>query len=358
MNMNLVNYGVLVLNMLLETAIGIMGSCLRKTKLCVPICSLHEMLVRETHGGGLMGHFGVKKTLEILNEHFYWPNVKHDVQSIYNQCIPCKQAKYKDMPHGLPRSQSGKECIFVVVDRFSKMAHFIACSKTNDATDVADLFFKEVVCLHGLPRIIVSDRDVKTLWNKLGTKLLFSTVAHPQIDGQTEVMNRTLATLLRTIIQKNLKNWEKCLPPVEFAYNRTIHSTSSYSPFEVVYGFNPWTPLDISTFPTYEHANLEGKQKAKFVKELHAKVRANTEKRNEQYARQANKGRVKLQPRGDGPFQVLARINDNAYKLDLPTTYSNVSVEFHSRKNPFQEGGNNRNLKTKSKTLCVTLEGP
>ncbi|RDX96115.1 hypothetical protein CR513_21273, partial [Mucuna pruriens] len=179
-----------------------------------------------------MGHFRVKKTLEILSEHFYWPNMKHD------------QAKSKVMPHGfytpllvpsqpwtdvsmdfmlgLPRPQSGKDCIFVVVDRFSKMAHFIACSKTNDAIYVIDLFFKEVVRLHGLPRTIVSDRDVRflghfwrTLWNKLGTKLLFSTVSHPQIDGQTKVVNKILATLLCAIIQKNLKIWEKYLPHLE-----------------------------------------------------------------------------------------------------------------------------------------------
>ena len=132
------------------------------------------------------------------------------------------------------------------------------------------------------------------MWNKLGTKLLFSTVAHPQTNGQTEVVNRTLTTLLRAIIQKNLKQWERCLPHIEFAYNRTVHSTTSYSPFEVVYGFNPLTPLDILPLPTNEHANLDGKKKADFVKDLHAKVRANIEKKNEQYARQTNKGRVKV----------------------------------------------------------------
>ena len=93
------------------------------------------------------------------------------------------------------------------------MAHFIACHKTDDATHIADLFFREVIRLHGLSRSIVSNRDVKFLsyfWKvlcgKLGTKLLYSTTCHPQIEGQTEVVSRTLIQLLRAIFQKNLKN--------------------------------------------------------------------------------------------------------------------------------------------------------
>ncbi|KAH9658325.1 hypothetical protein KPL70_023447 [Citrus sinensis] len=238
-------------------------------------------------------------------------------------CVTCRQAKSKVQPYGLhtplpipsapwtdismdfvlglPRSRQGKDSIFVVVDRFSKMANFIPCHKRDDASNVADLFFREIVRLHGMPKTIVSDRDAnflsyfwKTLWAKLGTKLLFSTTCHPQTDGQTEVVNRTLSTLLRAIIKKNIKTWEDCLPLVEFAYNRFVHSATKYSPFEIVYGFNPLTPLDLTPLPVFEHVNLDGKKKAEIVKQTHEKLKFNIERRTEQYAKQANKGRHKL----------------------------------------------------------------
>src|SRR5437762_14166673 len=146
---------------------------------------------------------------------------------------------------------------------FSKMAHFIPCHKSDNASHIADLFFTEIVRLHGVPNTIISDRDAKflshfwrTLWYKLGTKLLFSTTCHPQTDGQTEVVNRTLSTMLRAVLNANLRLCEECLPHIEFAYNRSVHSTTKVSPFQVAYGFNPRAPIDLLPLPPSETINL------------------------------------------------------------------------------------------------------
>ncbi|KAF8116430.1 hypothetical protein N665_0018s0040 [Sinapis alba] len=134
--------------------------------LCVPNYSMRELFVRESHGGSVMGHFGITKTLKILLDHFYWPHMKRDVENICERCATCKQAKSKVQSHGLysplpipfhpwndipmdfivglPRTRTGKDSIFVVVDRFSKIAHFIACQKTDNSLHVVNLFFKKL----------------------------------------------------------------------------------------------------------------------------------------------------------------------------------------------------------------------
>ena len=139
----------------------------------------------------------------------------------------------------------------IIVDRFSKMAHFIPCKKIDDAFNIAQLFSDEIVRIHGLPKSIVSDRDSKflshfwkSLWRLLGTKLIFSTSHHPQTDGQTEVVNRILGALLRSLVSKGGRNWDMKLAHAEFANNRTPSRTTKYSPFEVVYGVNPYMPVD------------------------------------------------------------------------------------------------------------------
>jgi hypothetical protein len=233
----------------------------------------------------------------------------------------------------------------VVVDRFSKMTHFIPCHKSDDAIHVADLFFHEIVHLHGVPNTIVYDRDAnflshfwKTLWNKLGTKLLFSTTCHPQTDGQTKVVNRTLCTMLRSILRTKLKMWEACLPHIEFAYKCSMHSTTKMCPFQIVYGFIPHAPTDLLSNAPAEDTNCAAHQRVSLIHKIHAQTRDNIEHMNAKYQIAGSKGRKeisfepgdlvwlhlrknrfptlcksKLMPRADGPFTVLEKKNDNAY---------------------------------------------
>jgi hypothetical protein len=181
-----------------------------------------------------------------------------------------------DFVLGLPKTKRERDSVSVVVDHFSKMAHFIPCHKTDNATHIADLLFSNVVRLHGMPNTIISDRDAKfllhfwrTSWNKLGTKMLFSTTCHPQTDGQTEVVNHILSIMLRVVLNTNLKLWEKCLRHVKFAYNRVVHFTTKFSPFQVVYDFNSRAPIDLICLPPSEFVNLDASQRADFIRNLH-----------------------------------------------------------------------------------------
>jgi hypothetical protein len=108
-----------------------------------------------------------------------------------------------------------------------------------------------------MPNAIVFDRNTKflshfwrTLWAKLGTKLLFSTTCHPQTDGQTEIVNRTLSAMLRDVLKKNIKMCKECLPHVEFTYNRSLYSTTKMCPFEIIYGLLPHAPIDLMPLPS------------------------------------------------------------------------------------------------------------
>jgi hypothetical protein len=139
------------------------------------------------------------------------------------------------------------------------------------------------------PNTIISNRDAKflshfwrALWFKLGTKLLFSTTCHPQTDGQTEVVNRTLSTMLRAVLKTNLKLWE-CLPHIEFTYNRSVHSMTKVSPFQVVYDFNPCAPIDLLPLPPSKMTCFDASQRSEFILKVHETTKLNIEKMNEKY---------------------------------------------------------------------------
>jgi transposase InsO family protein len=140
--------------------------------------------------------------------------------------------------------------IWVIIDRFLNVAHFISVKSTYKGAKLAELYIARIVCLHGVPKKIVSDRGTQftsRFWEKLheamDTKLNFSSVYHPQIDGQTERVNQILEDMLRACALKDKKRWDKCLLYAEFSYNNSYQESLKMSPFEVLYGRKCQTPL-------------------------------------------------------------------------------------------------------------------
>ncbi|RDX62747.1 hypothetical protein CR513_58891, partial [Mucuna pruriens] len=180
-----------------------------------------------------------------------------------------------DFVLGLPRTQSDKNSIFVVVDRFSNIEHFIPCHKSDDACHVANLFIREVLRLHKLPKSIVSKKDSKFLTH----------------------FWRTLC---------------------EFVYNRVVNKTTSHIPFKLVYGYNPLSPLDLVPLLVLSKLNSKGLSKAQFIVRLHERARMFKERQGKKFPFLR---KFKLLPRGARPFLVLKRINDKTYVLDMPQEF-------------------------------------
>ncbi|PKA51272.1 hypothetical protein AXF42_Ash010712 [Apostasia shenzhenica] len=348
------------------------GYLFRGPRLCIPDSSLREFLIQELHSGGAAGHFGRDKTAALVSDRYYWPRQLKDVARIVSRCRTCQVAKggkqntrlYTPLPIpdrpwedlsmdfvlGLPRTSRRHDCILVVVDRFSKMAHFIPCSKTSDASHIATLFVAEIVRLHGLPKSMVSDRDVKfmsyfwkTLWKKLGTKLLYSTAYHPQTDGQTEVVNRSLGNLLRCLVGERPSSWDLILPVAEFTYNNSVNQSTGMSPFRVVTGYDPRLPIDLVDLPLTYKTNELASTFASHLHELHEDIRRKLALQYDKVKAEVDRHRrftyfevgsevmirvhpgwfpmgaqKKLAATRMGPFKVLKKIGENTYELDLP----------------------------------------
>jgi hypothetical protein len=151
---------------------------------------------------------------------------------------------------GLPRTRDGYDSIWVIVDRLTKVAHFIPVCTTYTGAKLAELYMSRIVCLHGVPKKIVSDRGTQftsRFWEKLhesmDTKLNFSSAYHPQTDGQTERTNQILDDMLRACVLKHGGSWDKSLPYAEFSYNNSYQVSLKMAPFKALYGRKCRTPL-------------------------------------------------------------------------------------------------------------------
>jgi hypothetical protein len=196
-----------------------------KGRLYVPKGFRNKVLEKQ-HDSRIAGHFGRERTMELITRNFYWPNLEDEVREYCNKCDSCQRAKSpRHAKHGLlhplelPSSpwtnisvdfitnlpeSNGNKNIMVVVDRFTKIAHFIPTAKRESAV-VARLFLKNVWKYHGLPFDVVSDRNgvftghfITDLYHFLAIKRSMSTAFQPRTDGQTERLNQTIEHFLRT----------------------------------------------------------------------------------------------------------------------------------------------------------------
>jgi hypothetical protein len=170
------------------------------------------------------------------------------------QPLPIPEQKWEsismDFITGLPKAQ-GKDCIYVVVDRLTKFAHFFVIPTDYNAVQVAELFFREIFRLHGLPQSIVSDRDsrfINTFWQEVfrlvGTELTPNTSYHPQTDGKTKIVNKWVEGYLRNYVSGQQRAWVRWLHLGEHCYNTTFHMSIGMTPFRALYGYDAPTLID------------------------------------------------------------------------------------------------------------------
>ena len=211
-----------------------------------------------------------------LRKIFWWTGMKVSIAKFVSECDTCRRVKAEhqrpagmlqplpipewkwdviniDFVTGLPRSPKGNDAIWVLIDRFSKVAHFLPVKTKLNVKQMAELYLARIVSLHGIPKKIYSDRGsifTSHFWQSfqeaLGTHLSFSTAYHPQSSGQVERVNQILEDMLRACVIAFGPNWEKCLPMAEFSYNNSFQASIGMAPFELLYGRPCRTPLNWS----------------------------------------------------------------------------------------------------------------
>ncbi|CAN6454199.1 unnamed protein product [Victoria cruziana] len=265
-----------------------------------------------------------------------------------------------DFVMGLPRTQRKHNVIWVIVDRLSKSAHFLAIRASMPLENLADLYISEIVRLHGIPRAIVSDRDPrfasrfwKAFQKDLDTQLKTSSAFHPQTDGQSERTIITIEDMLKACVLEWQGEWDRHLPLIEFAYNNSYHASIGMAPFEALYmrpcrapGY--WyditdarfeDPLVLHHYEDQVHMIRDRLQTAQHRQKCYADRKRHAlefEVGDFIFLKiSPTKGifrfgkRGKLSPRFIGPFEVIERIGLAAYRLALPPHLSQVHNVFH-----------------------------
>jgi len=231
------------------------------------------------HDTKVAGYMGQDKTIELIRRNFWWPKMNERIIDFVKTCLKCQQNKAsRHQPYGLssplelpyapwqsiamdfitelPESE-GCDQLRVVIDRFTKMAHFLPLRKEGKtAADLAVVFAWKIWKFHGLPTDIVSDTDSRftsEIWKEFlrlsGIRPRMSTAFHLQTDGQTEWLNQTIEAYLRAFVGKEQNDWVRLLPMAEFAYNNSVTTGNGMFPFYANYSFHPMAMDRASTEP-------------------------------------------------------------------------------------------------------------
>nr|GEV51471.1 hypothetical protein [Tanacetum cinerariifolium] len=245
---------------------------------------LQTVVMHESYKSKYSIHPGSDKMYQDIKKLYWWPNIKADITTYVNKCLTCaKDNITMDFVTKLPKSSQGYDTIWVIVDRLTKSAIFTPIWETDP--------------MDKLPRIYLKERSLQ---NALGTRLDMSTAYHPETDGQSERTIQTLEDMLRAYTVDFGKGWVNHFPLVEFSYNNSYHASIKEAPFEALYGRNCllsvcWTKVGEAQILGVVRFGKRGKLNHRYV----------------------------------GPFKVLERVRDVAYKLDLPEVLSRVHNTFH-----------------------------
>lgn len=338
--------------------------------------ALQQQLIHAVHASPVGGHSGIPVTYRRAKQIFAWSGMKQSITQFVQACSVCHQAKADrtklpgllqplpvperawqvismDFIEGLPTSQ-GFNCILVVVDLFSKYAHFLRLKHPFTASSVAPVFLQQVYRLHGLPTAIVSDWDkifTSHFWQELfrlaQVELRLSSAYHPQLDGQSECVNQCLETFLRCFVHACPSQWSKWIDLAEYWYNTSWHSAHGHSPFEVLYGYAPThfgisaadaTPVsDLSSWLTERNRMVDLIRQHLVRAKERMKKYADTNRSERVYqvndwvflkiqpyvqSSLTSRANPKLSFKFFGPFRILARVGNVAYKLELPQSSS------------------------------------
>ncbi|GJW37442.1 reverse transcriptase domain-containing protein [Tanacetum coccineum] len=314
----------------------------------------------EAHKSKYSVHPGSGKMYYDLRDRYWCPRMEKDIAEYVSKCLTCLKVKAKHQrPSGLlqepeipvwkweeiaidfvtklPRTSSGHDTIWVIVDRLTKSALFIPMREDYKMERLARLYLNEIVARHGVPISIISDRDshfTSRFWQSmqeaLGTRLDMSAAYHPQTDGQSERSIQTLEDMLRACILYFRGSWDVHLPLVEFLYNNSYHSSVRCAPFEALYGRKCRSPIMWAEDRLKAARDRQKSYADKRRKPLEFSVGDYVLLKVSPWkgvVRFEKKG--KLAPRFVGPFEIIEKVGLVAYRLDFPEELNGVHDTFH-----------------------------